>query len=84
MLLVRMNGWSIREGKDVERVPSLERACIKIEFTGGAYIDDCYTEALRLAKLLQVNIDFTFNELFCSVGPGGKNFQYLIPKTEGK
>ena len=46
-------------------------ATIKIELSPGTSIEDAYTEAIRLANLLNVFIDFDFNGVYCISHPGG-------------
>jgi len=44
---------------------SRTKATIKAEFDPGASIHDDFTEAIRLAKLLNVWIEFKFNDITC-------------------
>lgn len=40
-------------------------ATIKIEFNAGENIDGAFTEAIRLATLLSVWVEFKFNDVTC-------------------
>lgn len=46
-------------------------ATISIKFLPGTAISDAFAEALRLASTLNVFVEFPFNEITCSIGPGG-------------
>lgn len=49
----------------------MKTATIKIEFSTGTTILDAFTEAVRLANLLNVFVEFEFNDVTCLASPGG-------------
>lgn len=46
-------------------------ATIELEFNAGADINDAFTEAIRIAKLLNCNVTFDFNGVMCLAHPEG-------------
>lgn len=46
-------------------------AHIKIEFSPGDEIEEAFTEAIRLAKQLQVTVEFKFNGITCIARANG-------------
>lgn len=49
----------------------MKTATIRVEFNIGTTILDAFTEAVRLANLLNVFIEFEFNDVTCLASPGG-------------
>jgi sugar/nucleoside kinase (ribokinase family) len=47
------------------------KSTIKIELLAGSDIKEAFTEALRIAKILDVWVDFDFNYVKCSISPTG-------------
>jgi len=45
---------------------------LKIEFIPGDDIGDAFSEAIRLAKLLDIVIEFRFNDVICLTNESGE------------
>jgi len=48
------------------------KATLTVKFNLGDTIEDCFNEALRIALLLNLDIDFEFNKMTCICFANGK------------
>lgn len=44
---------------------------IKVEMDAGTSINDAFVQAIRLAKKLEIKVDFNFNGVLCVAYPNG-------------
>lgn len=62
----------------------MAQATIKLEFMVGDSIKNCFEEAIRIARFLNVNTEFDFNGITCiasedgSASEGEKNYRRIL------
>lgn len=67
----------------------MAKATIKIEFTAGPTIKETFEEAIRIAKILKVWVEFEVNDVTCMVNEdsiadlGVESYQKVRQKKQG-